>query len=473
MSRLKDSLSTWRIEEAKNGRPVLVSPEGKWLESRYRPDKDAQRRVGTADISSGQRALLVGIGGGEIARAALERLGEGRLVVAEPHPGAAAAFFASETSTDLISDPRISWVIFGSKNLRRPEGPFEETSDPAEFTRAMAGAEEFDRLLIHPNLTCPVELEALRSYLDDLEVRRQTSMRFEDLMIQNLWRNRVAFLKAAPLLHIKNNLPNSHVIVAGGGPSLSRIAAKYGTNVTWIAVGTAIKPLMALGIRPLVGVITEPQSIAVDQIRNAPGVLPPMVVFSTTAPEVLDSADRLIAAFAEGDGGRELAPLREETGELPASGSVVTTAIGLAAWLGAEKIGLAGVDFTLAGGRSHGKGTVREENYLASIGRFSSLEMKWRDSLFDSKTESKTVATFDGGLARTKHSLQIYRRAVERLVRRYTGIRFVQLAGEAAVLEGVDFNPDEKFKIPVVRELVVPAESPKKHAALYALLLKP
>lgn len=423
----------WTIRRAKNGRPALVGPDGDWCESRFRPDVDAARRVEEAGIEDDHRVILFGCGAGELPRAILSRISEGSLLIAEPCGGAFDAVIDFDGEKEWLSDPRVSLIVYGPprKDLSRERVRFCAT--PAEFLSAIVAREAADRYVIHPHVAIPDDLSALRRYFDDIEVRRQSTLRFGEEAEVNLEANREKFAAARPVSSLIGALAGADIVVAGGGPSLRETASRMGPSANWIAVGTALRPLLLMGITPKFVVVTDPQARVADQLPDGGGGFD-LVIFPTSSASAVAKSVRLIAAYPEGDGGIAAKARREAVGELPAGGTVTTTAIGLAVLLGARRVLLAGVDLLEPDGVSHADGSVPFEEAVRAVSRFEALEDRYRSR---SQSASEDAVDVQGRPVRTRRNLAIYARAIENLVARYHHVEFVQLSSRARALRGV------------------------------------
>ncbi len=436
---------SWRIEPARNGRSSLVRPDGTWCESRFRPDVDAARRAAEAGVSDGDRVILVGFGGGELPRAILGRVGaSGRLFVAEPECGILAAVRACADTRSLLDDTRLEILCCDpSGSAAGAMSRILLVPDPASFGEALSevlkdGA--FDRYIAHPSLAWPPGFEELRQRVEDLEVRRVSALHAGERLEENTRANRDRFLAAPGVAELSGVLAGATIVVAGGGLSLEPLAREIGDDADWIATGRSLATLVALGIRPHLAVFTDPLPAVAAQLAGLdPASIPPSVVFPTTSREAVALIPRLVAAFAEGAEGRALAPLREEIGELPAGGSVVTTSVGVAVLLGARRIALAGVDLTEPGGRSHARGAAQEANRALSAGRFGSLESQdARRERGLRLTGDRLSATSVGGEdLPTRKNLLLYARALRDLVARYRAVEFIQFSSVALPIESV------------------------------------
>ncbi len=443
----------WRVDVARNGRVALRRPDGSWAESRFAPDIDAARRIAEAGVAPGERVLVLGCGAGELPAAAARAAAPGGTVIAaEPHPEIREALVAARSRAgagDLLA------ACWASPGLSQLPGSPETLSD---FLSAVAAAGPYDRVVVHPHLELPAGFEMLEQRLADIEVRRRSGYRFQAFLAANVATNRERFLAAPGVRELAGLLAGEDVVIAGGGPSLSPLAEAIGTGAHWIAVGTALAPLAAAGIAPHLVVITDPQPrvaaslTALDERRR-----PPLVCFPTTSAVAVAAAPRLIAAFPEGDGDRQLAPLREEIGELPAGGTVVTSAIGLAWILGAARIFLAGVDLVETATRSHADASPHAAERLAGLMRFASLEerARGREARLGESGDRIEVATAEGGRAHSRRNLALYARAIADLARRRPDVAVIQLNPGAIAMPGVSLDPAARPAVSV-RQFLVP-----------------
>lgn len=429
----------WTIDRARNGRPALRRPDGSWAESRFAPDVDADRRVGEAGVVAGDRVLVLGSGAGELPAAALRASAPGgEVVVAEPDADLHAAITAAirAAGNDAVA---ACWTAPGMRLL----DPAHD--GPQAFLCRIAASGPFDRVVVHPALSLPPGFEDLEQRLRDLEVRRRSGHRFRGFLEENEAANSAAFVAAPGVSGWEKALAGDDVIVAGGGPSLVRAAACIPSTAHWIAVGTALGELQARGIDPLVAVITDPQPLAATPYAGLPSrVRPPLVAFPTTAPAaVAASRGRLVAAYPEGEGGSALREARLRVGELPAGGTVVTTALGLAALLGASRVLLAGVDLVETATRTHADGTPHAAARLGTLARFGTLEggARARSERLKASGDVVEVVTASGGRALSRRNLVLYGRAIADLVRRPGFPLVVQLDPGALEIPGVHLDP--------------------------------
>lgn len=396
----------WRVEAARNGRPALVRPDGTWAESRFEPDKDARRRVEDAGVAQGDHVLLLGLGGGELARMILAAVGGGgKLTVAEP------VAEIVKLNAPLLGDDRVA--VIANENA-------------ADFYAALLECIP-DKTIVHPGLCYPPGFEGLKDCLDDFDIRRRSSLRFRKEADENFRINADHFAASPGISSLRGRLAGSDIIVAGGGPSLEKIARTIGSDANWIAVGTALRPLTLLSIRPHLVVITDPQASVAEQAAVPDP--PPLVFFQTTAHQAVQCFSKRFAAAPEGPDA------------LPAGGTVTTTAIGVAALLGARRIFFAGVDLAEPDGKTHSRGTSNEERTLSSTSRFRSVES--REPKREERVEG--VSNFDR-IIPTRRNMLVYARAIEGLIMRYKDVEFIQLSDAALALKGARNGKPQDFQ---------------------------
>ncbi|MEK8022492.1 MAG: 6-hydroxymethylpterin diphosphokinase MptE-like protein [Candidatus Hydrogenedentota bacterium] len=446
----------YSVQPARSGRPALVRPDGSWAESRFHPEKDASRRVADAKLEPGDKVLLLGMGAGELPRAILGACGpDGRLVIAEPEGRAIDAVMASGHG-EYLSDERVevitSNVVVGVSGTTRA---WKICRTAQEFYRALAALDSDLKCLAHPGLTPPPGYEALVSVIEDFEIRRRSSFRFADDFERNIQLNRESFAAALPVSRLRGILAGEDVIVAGGGPSLESISRAVGADANWIAVGTALLPLRARGIIPHLAVITDPQpSVGIQLSTLDPDDRPPVVVFPSTAHEVILAARRLIAAHPEAGWPGTGMPGRGANHEnaLPAGGTVATTAIGLAVLAGARRIYLAGVDLAEVPERTHTRGTASEQMMVETMGRFGTIEA----SLQRCRGEFIEAVSVTGTPIRTRRNLQLYARAIEGLATRHSSVEFLQLSPMALPLRGIPFVDVSNRNLSKISKFLLP-----------------
>lgn len=424
-------------EKARRGGTTFRLADGRYLASRSDPEREAERIAAAARVAPGSSVVVLSPGTPALVRRLQKAVGEsGRVVVLEPRPALVAAWKAEGLWGDWTN--AVEWIVTDDPRSAAARLAEVATSD----ARVVAGPAAFT--------TAPPGWEFLRTIGEEWETRRRTDRRFGALLEANRAANAEAVARAPNLEEWREKWKGRTVLVAGAGPSLDAAAAVLraraaarasgakGGLLPVVAVGTAALPLALRGVPPAVAVLTDPQPFAARQVAEAAkaGFEGPWVFFPTASPEAVAAAGagkkrRIRFAAPEGEDS-DLVPL-------PAGGTVATTAIGLALFLGAAEVLLAGVDLALAPEGGHARGTVYETG--AQTNRFETLENLLRREAPSAKR--LRIPAAGGGEVETRSPYPIYLRAVERIVALHRNVRFVQTAPRGARIAGASFEPPD------------------------------
>jgi hypothetical protein len=163
--------------------------------------------------------------------------------------------------------------------------------------------------------------------------------------------------------------PDVPAIVVGAGPSLDRnleLLSGLEGKALLIAVDTALRPLLAAGIRPHLVVAVDPSDVNARHLTNlgdTRGVW--LVSEGSIAPEVLPAFAQRTFTFRVSD--HEpwpwIAAHGAGRGQLRAWGSVLTTAFDLACVAGCGPIAFAGADLAYSHGLQYCRNTAYEKEW--------------------------------------------------------------------------------------------------------------
>ena len=171
----------------------------------------------------------------------------------------------------------------------------------------------------------------------------------------------------APVESLRRSFAGRAAIVAGAGPSLNRNIEElrpYRDRAVLIAVGTALKPLVAAGMPPDFVLAVDPGELTPQQFSR------PWTRRSTH----LLGEPSVEPAVIEGFGGRTflfrvgchqpwpwLLEQSYDPGIIASWGSVLTSALNLGVLLGCDPLVFIGSDFAYTHGQSHAKDTFTHE----------------------------------------------------------------------------------------------------------------
>ncbi|MGE0813475.1 MAG: 6-hydroxymethylpterin diphosphokinase MptE-like protein [Vicinamibacterales bacterium] len=343
------------------GRLALQAADGRWMPlAGGESDAGFDALIAKLAAAGTGTVLAIGLGLGHLLEAIDRRGAAIRVVALEPVPAVARALLGRRDWT--------AWLTSG--RLRLLVGPAYPGATDAWRWLDAAGAAPFvfvgpwlDR--IRPDLV--PEATALAGRIvsgaaANAEARRQFAGRYLIHTLQNL---PVIATEgdAAALTALGAGRP---AIVVGAGPSLDRSLAlvrELAGRALVIAVDTALRPLLAAGVRPDLVVALDPSEVNARHL-HAPGDVAGvwLVAEPSLHPSAFEAFRGRTFAFAVAD--HEpwpwLAGLGRDRGRLQAWGSVLTTAFDLACVMGCAPIVFAGADLAYSRGLQYCRNTTYE-----------------------------------------------------------------------------------------------------------------
>lgn len=234
IAEMKQQQPTIDYIEAKTGLPTIVLG-GYLLHSKYDPEKEANK-IAEKEIEEGYLHVLFGYGYGYVAQALKAKLKDAPLLVFEP------AISGIEKTMTVDGVTVISNKKLFQEQVRAYHGEYDTNMK-------LICSPNYDKLF--PMEQRNVNLIVKESYLAD-QMRRNTISFFGDIWQQNV-RNNLQYLDGAESLNDLYKRYTQPVIVASGGPSLTKqlpLLKEIADQVIIIAAGSTIKSLLAAGIEP-------------------------------------------------------------------------------------------------------------------------------------------------------------------------------------------------------------------------------
>ncbi|OMC89150.1 hypothetical protein BK128_04265 [Viridibacillus sp. FSL H7-0596] len=328
---------------AKNGAYTL-KVDGKFVYSKYKPVEDAMNFVEKEIREDAEGYLLVGLGLGYHLLALVNLVGDHKpisvLCVDEQEIG---LFEQSEVYDSLKGLSNIS-IYYKANHVH-----FQDTFQ-----------------VIVPNVWMQVmdKKHPLYYFLYDIKMKQVSYKRFKHLMGENFYLNTNLNEFNLNLYRENVSLEKKACIVASG-PSLNdtKMWLKEERNSTYIiCVGSALKVLLAEGIKPDAVIITDSQLSTVHQLKNIDynGYL---FYLSTACSENVKqyNGERCIL-LQEGYSPAEVLSEKYNYPLLETGGSVATTAFSLLIYLGFDEIYLFGQDLGFMTKRTHADDSTSGRN---------------------------------------------------------------------------------------------------------------
>lgn len=339
------------------------------LHSPRRPHEEARRQVErwAADHHLRPGALIVclGVGGGfHLAPLAQQVPENGCLLVIDPHPGAVRvaldymdlSWLQDDIDFRLVTNHDLE-VIYGeflSLLQRRPRMDYSFFSHPGVLRVFSASYAPLPRRLG----------ERIRVDL----VQRSTLFNLSRSWIDNALTNIPLLLDSTPVDRLRDVFAGVPAAVIAAGPSLEAclpLIRALRSRMAVIAVGTAVRPLLAAGIPPDLAVVVDASPLVLRQFDGVEPHTLRLLAPAQIEPRLLQRfADRLISF------GTSALPAFDEWMErlgapvhrLRAGGTVTITAIDAALFLGCAEILVFGFDLAFRDdGITHAAHSIWEE----------------------------------------------------------------------------------------------------------------
>jgi 2-polyprenyl-3-methyl-5-hydroxy-6-metoxy-1,4-benzoquinol methylase len=288
--------------------------------------------------------IVVGIGDGEVLVRMASRLPSTNVLAIEPAPDMARRALARTDVSSRIRDGRLV-VVAGPAYAGTPE-----------VWRLLSAIAGMPALIVDPALereraaeAAQAKVAAARLVLGAIQNNRARRA-FAGRYLLNTLTNLPAIATESDVTALFDLFPDVPAVVVAAGPSLDRTIADlraFAERGLVIAVDTAVRPLLAAGIRPHVIVSADPSEVNARHLLDLPDVRDTWLVAEASIhPTVLPPfADRTFTfKVSDHHPWPWIAARGADRGTLQAWGSVLTTTFDLACRLGCNPIVLAGAD---------------------------------------------------------------------------------------------------------------------------------
>ncbi len=387
LSAAETTRARYRFLNARNGDvvPAAVDRGGaaRALHSLVAPEKEAQRLI---DTVRGGFLVLLGLGGGYAAEAALARGDIQGLLIIDFDIDGIAELLASKDYVRIFGDTRCRVLIDPSIEELRKE--FHELYRPA-----LSGG--ISVLPLRPRVDAdPLSFErmadAIKLIIDSISDDYSVQAYFGKRWFANIIRNiREADKPVAPAPPVKS------IAITAAGPSLDEqlpsIREKR-RQFFLLATDTSLPALLDADLKPDAVISIDCQHISYQHfMRGLPEDVP--LYLDLASPPVVASQTRVPRFFS---GGHPLAVYIARTWRSfprvdTSGGNVTYAAVALAEKLGAERIALYGADFSYPGGASYARGTYIHPYFRRMQSRLHTLEGLFSSFVFRNVSLRKTL----------------------------------------------------------------------------------
>ncbi|MDR2481656.1 MAG: DUF115 domain-containing protein [Spirochaetaceae bacterium] len=408
LSSAQTTLNYYKFIDSKNGEriPAWIDKAGQAhiLHSFVDPVREAEKLI--AALNTEGYVIILGLGAGCLAEAALRRDDIHKVVVIDYNLNSIAELLCSREYVTLFSDPRFSLLIDTDCNAIKSY--IIENYNPCIHNGIR---------LLPLRVRCDFDQErffaasdAVKQAIDSVSSDYSVQTSFGRRWFSNIIRN----LRAAEEQRIVVP-PVKRAAVCAAGPSLDTqfdILKEQRKNLFVIASDTALSSLIAADIKPDAVISIDCQHISYLHFMN--NNIDDITLFLDLAsPPLLTSRTKKNFFFASGHPFTHYICTRfRGLPVLDTSGANVAFAgVSLAQALGAQTIELYGADFSYPQGMTYTRGAYFYPYLSRRQNRFLPVESQLADFLF--KTPSLSKIQTDTGYYYETHSLAMYRRKLE------------------------------------------------------------
>jgi hypothetical protein len=320
--------------------------------------------------------VAVGVGEGRVLDLLEERAPDTRVLVLEPDRATANAFSKRRDWSRWRKSGRLAYLV----------GPDYAGADQA--WRVFPRVPEAFKLLLHPSLAKDRDrilgaLQVFKRIQFGVRANADARRRFAPRYLANVIRNAPAIVAGSDVRALTNAFPGVPAVIAAAGPSLDNaiddLRAVQGRAV-FIAVDTALRPLLHAGLTPHLVVGADPGTANARHFQELPDC-PDTWLLSESA---LDRAATSIFdgrtfwfRLAKHHPWPFLHELGIETGLMEMWGSVLTAAFQVACLAGCDPIVMVGADLAFTGGRPYCRGTTYEFDWARETASGRALDDVW------------------------------------------------------------------------------------------------
>lgn len=283
--------------------------------------------------------------------------------------------------------------------------------------------------------------------LEKDDINDRTLEKFGRLWLRNSCRNLHFLAECDAVARYENFGWNLDACVVGAGPSLDLVLphlAAIKERSLVIAVDTALRSCLRVGVEPDFVVLSDPQYW---NARHLSGLCAPSTTLVTEVaayPSVFRFPCReIVLCSSLYPVGRFFSTRGLDKGDLGAGGSVATSAWGLARLCGCHRIFLAAVDLSFPGKRTHARGSTFEEKTHIASTRLNPSQQSQTAALFSAATTLKT--SYSGHSVLTDQRMELYAWWFESKVAAHPEVKTYSLTSESLSIPGISHFPLEEF----------------------------
>lgn len=409
------------IEESEDNKKICkikFKGEYKYFGDKSSVQKDVEKFINNLNITNIESDFVIlGLGSGEHILSLISKSSSSsRILIVEPNSSVIKKFLSINYSKEILSNDNIILLLYNSEDISEMLGGFLNPYNVAN-TKCGVFANYGE---MYPEVFTGIYetfINIQKSTIVDLNTHIVHSHHFFKSFINNL-----KFIIKSPRINcIKDAYKNMPAVIISAGPSLIKNVHKlkeFQENFIIITGGRTLKLLMDTGITPDFVCVIDPDTPALDVMKDSLKCNVPLVYSEFTSYEVLEKYSGEKVFFTDsgmGDSTRNL--FEEDIDNIYEAGSVAHVCTGLAQYLGCTAIIFVGQDFAYTDDKEHFDGESAK------------------------KTSNKNmiyVKDINGEKIKTDKILNFYRLGIERFIDANKDIDFINSTEGGANIKGTE-----------------------------------
>ena len=371
------------FESTPDGVPAATL-HGRQLSSKHRPLEEASRLASDIDLIEHAAVIIMGFGLGYHVQKLAERAEKCVMLVAfEPDLALLRSVLETIDHSRWLKDALLLVVT--------------DPNDRGDLARKLDGSESIlaqgIAFLEHPASRVRLESDwvsfkkIFSDYVTAAKTTLATTLMRSAETARNLMLNLDHYAGGAGISELADAAKGFPAVVVSAGPSLQKNIAELAApgvrdRCIIIAVQTALKPLLAAGVRPHFVTALDYHEISkrfYEDLEGADLTDVTLIADPKAHPVILDIFPGPVRCCASDFLDRLLGPHKREMGALPAGATVAHLAMYVARYLGCEPIALIGQDLGFPDGLYYAPGTAIHNVWAPELNPFNTIAMmEWQ-----------------------------------------------------------------------------------------------
>ncbi|WCN38140.1 motility associated factor glycosyltransferase family protein [Aneurinibacillus uraniidurans] len=281
------------------------------------------------------------------------------------------------------------------------------------------------KLMLHmPSVRAmPDQYEKLRFVLEDWNIQQSARSDYFELIQANYRENRMN--QHSNVSSLFGSLQGKPIVIVSAGPSLNKnghLLAQVKEKAFIFAVGSALKPLLRMGVTPDMFCIMDPQQITYKQIEGYENLDIPFVYLDSVHPYTVEKyqGPKYVASSDISD--------VPDTQKVQYGGSVATAVMDMAIRFGGNPIVFVGQDLAYTNNEHHADGSMYgEEKYIEPV------------------STMRKVKGQNGEWLYTRMGLLSFKHWIENKISDHPSLTFINATEGGALIEGCEHISLQNF----------------------------